>query len=496
MTREGETRMPASWRHGLVACAVCALLAAMAVNRLAPEGHNADALLHPLMSLQNVTLFYWGQDRLANLIPFLLSWITAPKLSMWAHLWIFAFSFFAFLAVLAFDGATRLHPRIAWADRWLVFLTMTAVSLVILLPHAAAVLIVEGHPYMPSFLLMAIALLTLTRDGVGLPSTSIALLCLFAAIGVNPSLVLVPLSLVVLWFAGLEVRRIALIVAAALVCLAIWLALSRLAQAPSRPYFTISLGSLGNDLSEAVRGMSQALRPAGLALVACALGVGAFAGLGSPRRLREWQAICFLGALAVGWWVAFATNEWVKEANQSHYRYFSVTIFALVIAVSILLFSFLRDAGRLAKALSGGICAAIVLGLLWRPPVPWSRYDIVVEVADYVDFAERNDLRFVVGAYWLVWPTSSELVRRGRPGIGLAWRAEGNRAAIVAAIEDSLRQGKVPRALCILEPAADCINRAVEVSGFAWVEAPQVCPADRCLVIEVSPAVPAPRRAN
>lgn len=489
-------RLPTSWRHGLAAVAICAVLAAMAVNRLAPEGQNADALLHPLMSLQNVTLFYWGQDRLANLIPFLLSWITDPVLSMWAHLWVFAFSFFAFLAVLAFDGATRVHSGMAWADRWLVFLTLTAVSLVILLPHAASVLLVEGHPYMPSFLLMAVALLILTRDGVGLPSASIGLLCLFGAIGVNPSIVLVPLSLCVLWFVRLKARRIALIVVAALVCLVIWLALSRLAQATPRPYFTINLGSLGGDLAEAIRGISAALRPAGLALVLGVLGVGAFAGIGSPRRPREWQAICFLGALAVGWWIAFATNEWVKQANQSHYRYFSVTIVALVIAASLLLFSFVRDAGRLAKAVSGAICLAIVLGLLWRPPVPWSRYDIVVEVADYVDFAERNDLQFVAGAYWLAWPTAAELVRRGRPGVGLSWRAEGNRASIVAAIKESLRQGKVPRALCIEWSVADCIEPAAEVSGFTWVETSLACPVDRCLVIEVSPTVPPPRRAN
>jgi hypothetical protein len=488
-------RIPTSWRHGLAASAVCALLAAMAVNRLAPEGQNADALLHALMSLQNVTLFYWGQDRLANLIPFLLSWIAAPKLSMWAHLWIFAFSFFAFLAVLAFDGATRLHPGIAWADRWLAFLVMTAVSLVILLPHAASVLLVEGHPYMPSFVLMAVALLTLTREGAGLASTSIGLLCLFAAIGVNPSIVLVPLSLVALWLVGLKARRIALIVAAALACLAAWLALSKLAQAPPRPYFNISLASLGSDLGDALRGMSEALRPAGLWLVAGLVGAGAFAGLGAPRRAREWQAICFLGALAVGWWIAFATNQWVKDANQSHYRYFSITIFALAIAACVFLFSFVRDTGRLAKSVSGAVCAAIVLGSLWRPLVPWSRYDIIVEVEDYVDFAEREDLRFVVGAYWLAWPTAAELVRRGRPALGLSWRAQGNRAAIVAAIEASLRMGKTPRALCIEWAAADCIVPATEVSGFTWVETSRACPVDRCLVIEVS-AFASPPRAN
>ena len=149
--------MPISLRHGLAAFAVCALLAAMAVNRLAPQYLHADMMLHPLMSLQHTTLFYWGQNRLANLIPFLLSWITDPHLNMWAHLWVFAFSFFAFFAVLAFGGAARLYPGIAWMERWLVFLAMTAVSLVVLVPGAAAILLVEGHPYAPSFLLVSIA---------------------------------------------------------------------------------------------------------------------------------------------------------------------------------------------------------------------------------------------------------------------------------------------------------------------------------------------------
>jgi len=461
----------------------------MAVNRLAPDYQNADAMLHPLMSLQNTTLFYWGQNRLANLIPFLLSWITAPELNMWAHLWLFAFSFFAFLAVLAFPGAARLYADIAWSDRWLVFLTMTSVSLLVLLPPAASVLLVEGHPYAPSFLLLSIAALTLTRDGAGLPSILIALLCLFGAIGLNPAVALISLSLVVLWPVGLAARKIAVIVVATLICLAVWLALSRLGPAPPHPYFRISLGSLGVDLRDALSGMLEALRPAGLAFVACALGIGAFAGLGSPRPRREWQAIGFLGALAVGWWIAFSMNEWVKTANQSHFRYFSVTILALAIAASMLLFSFVRGAGRTAKALFAAVCAAIIVGFLWRPPVGWSRYGVVENVATYVAFADRNDVRFVVGDYWLAWPTVFELVRRGKPGFGLAWRGEGNRAAIVAAIEAELRNGRLPRALCIAEPASDCIEAASRVSGFEWVEAPQPCADQSCLVIEL-------RRAN
>ncbi len=480
--------MPASLRHGLAAFLACALLAAMAVNRLAPGTLNADTMLQPLMSLQHTTLFFWGQNRLANLIPFLLSWITAPLPNLWAHLWVFAFSFFAFLAVLAFAGAARLYPGIAWPGRWLLFLAMAAVSLLILLPASAAVLLVEGHPYAPSFLLLAIAALILTRAGAGASSHAIAFVCLFAAIGLNPSAALVALSLAVLWPVGLPIRKAAVIVVAAIVCLAAWLMLSKLGPAPPYSYFDVGLGLLGGDLVQALDAMLDALRPAGLAVVACLLAVGLFTGLGSPRSRRERYAVLYLTALAVGWWIAFATNEWVKTANQSHFRYFSVSILALAIAASLLLFSFVRESGRAARTLFGAACAAAIIGLLWRPPVGWSRYEVVGNVADYVDFAERNDVTFIVGDYWLSWPTVFELVRRGKPALGLAWRGEGNRAAIVAAIETALRNGKPPRALCIAEPAGDCIEAAGRISGFPWVEAPESCPANQCLVIQVKQA--------
>ncbi len=481
-------RLPASLRHGLAAFLVCALLAAMAVNRLAPGTLNADAMLQPLMSLQHTTLFFWGQNRLANLLPFLLSWITAPLPNLLAHLWVFAFSFFAFLAVLAFVVATRLYRGIAWTNCWLLFLAMTAVILLILPPPSAAVLLVEGQPYAPSFLLLSITALVLTRDGVGVWSQAVAFVCLFIAISLNPSVALIALSLAVLWPVGLAIRTVVAIVVATILSLGAWLALSKLGPAPPFSYFGVSLGSLGLGLVQALDAMIDAMRPAGLALLASVLGVGVFAGLGSPRPRREWHAILYLTALAAGWWIAFATNDWVKTANQSHFRYFSVSILALATAASLLLFSFVRDAGRAARALFGAVCAAIIIGLLWRPPVGWLRYEVVRNVAEYVDFAERNDVMFMVGDYWLSWPTVFELIRRGKPALGLAWRGEGNRAAIVAAIEADLRNGKQPRALCIAEPATACIDAAGRISGFRWTEASEPCRASHCLVIQVQRA--------
>lgn len=475
--------------HGLAAFGVCALLSALAVNRFAPEGLNSDTMIQSLMSLQHTTLFYWGQNRLASFIPFLLSWISSPQLNMGAHLWTFAFSFFGLLAVLSFVGAKRLLPGITWADRWLAFLVIAAVSLVVLKPHAAAVLLVEGHPYAPSFLLLSIAALILTRDGASMSSTSLAMLCLFAAIGLNPTVIILAVSLGVLVVSGLAMRKAAVIIVAAVVFFGVWFALSLLGPPPPYSYFSIDLRTPAADLSQSGAGMLAALRPVSLVVVGCALAVGGFAGLGHPRSRAVRYACLFLGALAAGWWVVFSMNEWVKIANQSHFRFFSVTVLAVIIVAALLLFSFAGDAGRRSKALFGAVCAAMIVGALWRPPVRWAQYDIVGSVADYVEVAEKSGARFVVGEYWRAWPTVFELIRRGKPAYGLAWRGEGNRAAIVAAIQDDLRHGRVSLALCIDEPAEDCIENAVKVSGFKWVEASETCPVESCLLLRVVPVL-------
>lgn len=476
-----------SLRHELGVFAACALLAALAVNRLAPWTLNADTMLHSIMSLQNTTLFFWGQNRLASIIPFLLSWIGWPLINMWAHLWVFAFSFFALLAVLAFGGARRISPRISWADRWLSFLVVTAVAVLVLDPQAAAVLLVEGHPYAPSLLLLTIAALTLTREGAGVLAIVFALLCLFAAIGLNPAAIIVALSLGALMLAGLTVRRFAFVAVAALTCFGMWFALSYLGPAPPHSYFGIDLRDLGDALASSTDGIAVALRPLGLAAVVCALGVGAFAGLGAPRGRGLWVACLFLLALALGWWVVFSVNDWVRIANQSHFRFFAVTIVALMVVAALLLVSFARDAGPRLKLLYGAACVVAIAACLWRPFVPWEKYEAVETAAPYVELAARSDARYVVGDFWRAWPVVFELLRAGKPGFGLAWRGEGNRAAIVASIRGELRRGRVPTAMCIGETASDCIENADKVSGFIWRESARLCPLDDCLFIEIAP---------
>jgi hypothetical protein len=46
--------------------------------RRLPFSENGDGLLETIMSLQKVTLYYWGEDRFANLLPAATLWIRNP----------------------------------------------------------------------------------------------------------------------------------------------------------------------------------------------------------------------------------------------------------------------------------------------------------------------------------------------------------------------------------------------------------------------------------
>ena len=46
-----------------------------------PLGQNADGILETIISLQRVTLFFWDQNRFANIVHLLASGIRSPVLN-------------------------------------------------------------------------------------------------------------------------------------------------------------------------------------------------------------------------------------------------------------------------------------------------------------------------------------------------------------------------------------------------------------------------------
>jgi hypothetical protein len=86
-----------------------AVLSALTVNLYAPRYFNADVSLFSLMSLQNITIFFWGQDRLANVLPVLVWVFRNPTANLCAVLLFAAATHYALLLLLAHIAVT--HTR-------------------------------------------------------------------------------------------------------------------------------------------------------------------------------------------------------------------------------------------------------------------------------------------------------------------------------------------------------------------------------------------------
>jgi hypothetical protein len=130
---------------------VSGFLSVLTINRFAPQSLNADTVLHSIMSLQNVTVFYWGQNRFLNLFPWLLSWINNASANLYAELLLFSFNFFALLCCLALVGTQFIFPEALRRDRWLATILLLTITFALAKPEAMYDFTGQGQPYASSF---------------------------------------------------------------------------------------------------------------------------------------------------------------------------------------------------------------------------------------------------------------------------------------------------------------------------------------------------------
>src|SRR4029079_2775641 len=68
---------PRPWAGGLVVALMCVGFAALfTFSAYYCSVHETDTILPTLISRQNLTLYFWGQNLCGNLCPFFAQWIT------------------------------------------------------------------------------------------------------------------------------------------------------------------------------------------------------------------------------------------------------------------------------------------------------------------------------------------------------------------------------------------------------------------------------------
>ncbi len=478
-------RKPWPMRYSLVALVWLGLITHVTVSGLAPAFLNADVILNSVMSLQNITPFYWGQNRLLNVVP-LLAWpLRDPALNLLAILYLNTGLYYLVLWIFA-RGAVALTAVHAQSREWLttaVFVSLSSAALLILTPQAAFELSLWHHEYTLPLVLLGAALLLAHLNPVRASAgkTWLMALCLFVALGVNPASILV-LGLNVVTYClvqrkiSLGIRQLAFLGG---LFFFFWSAVS--IPTGGLTYYTVVPQSvleswkivwnqLGAILHSAVAG------PALLALCFASLGMALWQLFQHRHDTGEGRVafnthlvIAALLSFAAVWTAGFSAHHWVA-ANAYHWRYFIYAVLAIAAMFTIQFSMALRRIGKTASVFIAGALGVAACVQTYLP----ARHPEQFNVYAQVDQLSKQSYAFYSGDYWLVWPAVHRDLMRGKEAFGLTLRGNGNATKALAFARHQSQSDGTFTVLCLAAPAAKCMQQVSETLGS--VEAGQVIP--------------------
>ncbi|MGE0734202.1 MAG: hypothetical protein AB7G15_03090 [Alphaproteobacteria bacterium] len=412
------------------------LLSCLTVNRIAPAFLNADAIMISIMSLQKLTLFYWEQNRLANLLPLLAFPLRDPALNLYACMLIPCFALYG----LFWFCADRVAPKAVQngervAIRRLIFLGLACSFFLIVKPivvYDVAILHVE---YALPFLLLGIAFFNfVSRPPPAFAAFAVSGALLSVAMGVNFSIVLPALALSVgRCLLNRKIDRASIVFAGLTVAaFVVWMVIARFHPGPKGTYTDLDLLAIYTKLPLVFARIVDVLHIWTLILVVVSVAVS---WLVIARRMPDDRrpagivrlpAVLVLIAFACGWLLLLAASAWIA-VNSYHFRYATPILFVLLVLLSFGLCFVAMALDRRSRHIANGVLVVGLVAFLAGPFVP---------VREYPQFKRYANLfpapvHLFAGDYWRVWPQVMATLLQGKESFGFAFRAVAVRKKII-----------------------------------------------------------------
>ena len=485
---------------------VVGLLVALAAHRYLPLA-NADAMLPALISTQHLTLFYWGQDRLASVVPAMAWPVRDPIWNFRVQTVIAGFAFFGLLAMFAWFHLHATGRRVTAS-----FLAMTTLvtGILVMMPMRAATgnvfIFEQGYAFSLALFLSGGRWVMRPYSPQALTFYVAGAAAIVASLLVNPSLALLaPMLWILDDTREGRMRRSAAGIGVVIVGFALGAVAARLFyDGPSQQsmYNDFSVARARHGLGAVVSGLLGSLDLS----VATVLGVGCITVLALRWQSLPWRLkVVYVVAPVIGftWILAFSANRWV-EFNLFGFRYF-YTVYA---AGMLWLAGAVAEAGALARnrlpAHSSGMgtkrSIGVVLGVVLAgvgvaaPLYATAHTDIpTLEATDqHVAAARRFKARLVVGDYWSTWPIVVAGRGDGLDLLGVTFRSVAIEHQIRDSVDDSLARTGHVRLLCPSAEPTACARDFAAFIGRDWAFQP--VSTDGPVVIDVHPIAEAALR--
>ena len=390
----------------------------------------ADALLFALMSTRRLTVVYWGQDRLVNLLPALASPIRHEATNFYAQMTVMAISFFGLVMLLCRLHAAHIGRRPAPHVLAAATLIAGTISMLLMRGRVGYWFIFEQF-YAAALLLFVVGLIAIATARPRAVAAGVALIV--AAALVNPSIVL---SAPFAWFFAAPERRTRYLAtvgaasASAYVVTTVASAIYRSGPSFRAAYSDFAVGRALDGLEPTVSNLLGSVRllPTLVVMVAS---VVALVVAGRRRAgVAMWPHVAAT-AFGVLWVLAFSGNRWIEMSGFAARYFFPLYAAGLFLLCSAATEAVLiaddhahyHGAARLGHVIVAVATVAVALSGVVRlsassgiPALDQGRQDAAV--------ARDEQVRVVVGDYWRVWPMVVASESDGRRLFPITFRSQ------------------------------------------------------------------------
>jgi len=452
------------------------LISVLTVLRFAPDHLHADILMNSVMSLQKLTPYYWGQNRLLNVLPLAVSWIRNPVFNLAGVLAVTSMCFYGLLYIISRFASFMAQSENEKGTALAVFI-ITSSAFLFVFNSALIPVVTIGHiEYSLPALLLAFSFFKLLcgKNGTnGWREFIASVVAIFFAIGINPSTVIPAVFIsiaLVIYRNRINLIGVLPIIASAF-SFFVWSLFSKM-YGDTLSYNEFSIDILYSGFSKVIDGLLHSVNLLELLVLLVMILAGRVLkfGLKDERKYRFHESVAISYAIKVavlffiGWLLLFSGNRWV-EMNLFDIRYFVYIIFSLIFIFSLNVVMILSCFSFKKQKIIVGLLAVIAISSMASTVTASAISFKNFAVFKRVDALTEPGRHLYSGDYWVVWPSVMRDMMHGHEAYGLTFRGEANGKAAREYILGVIRDHGSAEVYCLMDTVESCINSTKSVAG-------------------------------
>jgi hypothetical protein len=413
---------------GLLSVWVLLLIVATAYHGAA-NWMDADVVLNSVMSLQKVTVFYWGQNRILNVLPATVWILRDAAWNLGAVILLSSAIFYGTLVMVA--GLTARALILGPLPRYALIAATVSVAPVVIEGAALSSLAIGHIEYSLPLLFILVAFSLISGAPPSRIRLSVAALVLFVAGGVNPASCLVALTIAAVrlsWIRRPEWCSVGFAGMASLTLCA-WAVIARhFGDSNYGMQDGVRFAEIMGGVDALAHAIVTAVNfPALLILLGVASAAMIFRQLvlGSPPAARVdliRLGYASLIAFCVFWLLTLSVNFWVRQ-NHYHLRYTSYVLFAGLSALALWFAQWDWTRWRAVGLVCLGMLMTAAARDLGMAQVKRPHFQDMAAFRSLPQGIDRN-VHLYAGDYWQVWPAVFLQMARNDEAYGLVFRGE------------------------------------------------------------------------